>query len=112
MRIRKLGAGLARALWLVYNVASILGSLLILAVYVNTYDDYGLTERLRAIGGFTRWMMRVIFFPIGLPFGAMANGLFERIFGRERVTGALWRLHRLVDAFRRAPRSANCLVII
>jgi hypothetical protein len=34
-------------------------------------------------------MMRVIFFPIGLPFGAMANGLFERIFGRERVTNCL-----------------------
>jgi hypothetical protein len=105
-------AGPARASWLVCTVASILGSLLILAIYANTYDDYGLTERLRAIGGFPRWAMRIIFFPIGLPFGAMASGLFERIFGRERVTGALWRLHRLVDAFRRAPRSANCLVII
>ena len=79
-------AGLARALWLVYNVASILGSLLIVAIYVNTHDDYGLTERLRAIGGFTRWVMRIISFPIGLPFGAEANGLFERIFGCEEFT--------------------------
>jgi hypothetical protein len=79
-------AGLARALWRVYTVASILCSLLILAIYVNTYDDYGLTERLRAIGGFARWVMRIISFPIGLAFGAVANGLFERIFGCEEVT--------------------------
>jgi hypothetical protein len=79
-------AGPARALWLVYTVASILGSLLILAIYVNTYDDYGLTERLRAIGGLTRWAMRIISFPIGLPLGALANGLFERIFGCDALT--------------------------
>jgi hypothetical protein len=76
-------AGLARGLWLVYTAATILASLLILAIYVNAYDDHGLTERLRAVGGFTRRAARIISFPLGLPLGAMANPLFERIFGCE-----------------------------
>ncbi len=73
-------ASFAPNLWRVYTAATILGSLLSLAIYVNAYDDYGLTERLRAVGGFTRTAMHIISFPLGLPLGAMANPLFERIF--------------------------------
>lgn len=74
---------LARTLWLAYTVATILGSLVVLAIYVNAYDDNGRTEQLRAIGNFTRWAMRIISFPLGLPLGAATNWPFERTFACE-----------------------------
>ncbi len=72
---------LASRLWLVYAAATIFGSLLILAIYVNAYDNTGVTERLRATGAFTRTAMQVFSFPLGLPMGAGANLFLERRFG-------------------------------
>ncbi len=72
---------LASTLWLIYAIATILGSLVILAIYVNAYDNTGITERLRAIGAFTRTTMQVLSFPFGLPLGAAANPFLERNFG-------------------------------
>ncbi len=72
---------LADKAWLLYSAAAIGGALVVLAIYVNAYDDNGLTEKLRLLGGFTRRAMRVLSFPLGLPFGAVANGFLENAFG-------------------------------
>jgi hypothetical protein len=72
---------LASTLWLIYTAATILGSLVFLAIYVNVYDNTGVTERLRATGAFTRTAMRVLSFPLGFPLGAATNPLLERNFG-------------------------------
>ncbi len=67
--------------WLLFSAATITGSLVVLAIYVNAYDDNGLTERLGVLGGFTRRAMRALSFPLGLPFGAVANDFLEGAFG-------------------------------
>jgi hypothetical protein len=64
-----------------YTAAAILGSLLVLAIYVSAYDNTGVTERLRATGAFTRTTMQVLSFPLGLPLGAAADPFLERSFG-------------------------------
>ena len=61
---------LASRLWLIYTAAAIVGSLLVLAIYVSAYDNTGVTERLRATGAFTRTAMQVLSFPLGIPIGA------------------------------------------
>jgi len=68
---------LASRLWLIYTAATILGSLLVLAIYVSAYDNTGVTERLRATGAFTRTVMQVLSFPLG----AAADPFLERSFG-------------------------------
>lgn len=75
--------GLANTLWLIYTAAAIAGALLVLTIYVNAYDDNGLTERLRGLGAFVRRAMGVLSFPLGLPLGALANTPLERIFACE-----------------------------
>jgi hypothetical protein len=72
--------GFAHKAWLIFSAATILGSLTILAIYVKVYDDYGLTDRLRAVGGFTRQAMGIASFPLGLPIGAIADNPLEQIF--------------------------------
>jgi len=74
-------ARLASRLWLIYTTAAILGSLLVLAIYVSAYDNTGVTERLRATGAFTRTAMQVLSFPLGFPLGAAADPFLERSFG-------------------------------
>lgn len=71
----------ARTAWLIYTVIAIASALVVLAVYVNTYDDYDISERLRATGRFARTAMRVLSFPLGLPVGALANGPLESALG-------------------------------
>jgi hypothetical protein len=78
---RALRERLASKLWLIYTIAAILGSLAVLATYVNEYDNTGVTQRLRAAGAFTRMAMQVLSFPLGLPLGAAANPILERYFG-------------------------------
>jgi hypothetical protein len=72
---------LASRLWVIYTTAAILGSLLVLAIYVSAYDNTGVTERLRATGAFTRTAMQVLSFPLGFPLGAAADPFLERSFG-------------------------------
>jgi len=74
---------LASALWLVYAMATVAGSLLILAIYVNAYDNTGVTARLTATGDFARSAMQVLSFPLGFPVGAAANSFLVRSFGCE-----------------------------
>ena len=72
---------LASRLWIIYTTATILGSLVILAIYVSAYDNTGVTERLRAMGAFTRTAMQLLSFPLGFPLGAAAAPFLERNFG-------------------------------
>lgn len=72
----------ARKLWLAYALATILCSFAVLAIYVNTYDDYDISERLLAAGRFLRQAMTVLSFPLGLPF-AFADEPLQRAFGCE-----------------------------
>ena len=72
---------LASRLWLIYTAAAIVGSLVVLAIYVSAYDNTGVTERLRATGAFTRTAMQVLSFPLGFPLGAAADPFLERSFG-------------------------------
>lgn len=70
---RKPGAW-ARSLWLAYAVAAIAAALVLLAIYVNAYDDYDIGPRLRGLGRFTRRAMTILAFPLGLPAGFLAAG--------------------------------------
>ena len=78
-RPRPTGA-LARRLWLLYALASICAALVLLAVYVNTYDDYDVGDRLRALGGFTRRAMLALGFPLSLP-ASLLTGPLDAAFG-------------------------------
>jgi hypothetical protein len=71
----------ARLLWRIYSIVTIAGALTLLATYVNAYDDYDVSDRLRALGRFVRQGMRLLSFPLGLPTGALADGPLERAFG-------------------------------
>ena len=64
--------------WLVYAAGVVAGSLLALAIYVNAYDDYGVTAKLTATGSFTRAVMQALSFPLGFPIGALADPSLER----------------------------------
>jgi hypothetical protein len=70
-----------RAAWLAYAIATVALSIAVLAIYVNVYDDYDLSERLRATGRFVRQAMRAISFPLGAPIGALLNPPLEKSFG-------------------------------
>jgi hypothetical protein len=71
---------LALRAWFVYTAGVVVGSLLILAIYVKAYDDYGVTPRLAATGSFTRTVMQALSFPLGFPLGAFADPILERNF--------------------------------
>lgn len=77
---RKPGA-LARKIWLGYAIATIALALVALAIYVNAYDDYDVSERLRALGRLTRRAMLFLSFPLGSPVGFLADGPLETAFG-------------------------------
>ena len=70
-----------RVAWLVYAIAAIALSIAVLAIFVKVYDDYDLSERLRAAGRFARQAMRALSFPLGAPSGALLNPPLEKIFG-------------------------------
>ena len=56
----------ARA-WFAYTAGVLASALLVLAIYVNAYDDYGVTPKLTATGSFTREVMQALSFPLGFP---------------------------------------------
>jgi ethanolamine utilization microcompartment shell protein EutL len=70
-----------RVAWLAYALATVALSISVLAIYVNAYDDYDLSERLRATGRFARQAMRALSFPLGAPIGALLNPPLEKSFG-------------------------------
>jgi hypothetical protein len=76
---RKTG-GWARKIWLAYTLIAIAGALMLLAVYVNAYDDYDIGDRLRALGGFTRRAMLALGFPLSLP-ASLLTGPLDAAFG-------------------------------
>ncbi|MGJ0502948.1 MAG: hypothetical protein ACR65X_04235 [Methylocystis sp.] len=69
-----------RAAWVAYAIATVALSIAVLAIYVNAYDDYDLSERLRATGRFVRQAMRALSFPLGA-IGALLNSPLEKSFG-------------------------------
>jgi hypothetical protein len=70
-----------RVAWLAYAIATVALSIAVLAIYVNAYDDYDLSERLRATGRFARQAMRALSFPLGAPISALFNSPLEKSFG-------------------------------
>ena len=66
--------------WLTYAAGVVAGSLLVLAIFVKAYDDFGVTARLAATGNFTRTTMQALSFSLGFPIGALAEPLLERNF--------------------------------
>lgn len=72
---------LARKIWLVYVIAAVSATLVLLAIYVNAYDDYDVSDRLRGFGRFTRQGMALLSFPLGLPVGLLADQPLQRAFG-------------------------------
>jgi hypothetical protein len=72
---------LLRAAWLVYAMATVSLSIAVLAIYVTAYDDYDLSERLRATGRFTRQAMQALSFPLGAPVGWLLDPPLEKTFG-------------------------------
>ncbi len=75
------GAASARKIWLAYALVTIAGALVLLALYVNAYDDYDIGDRLRGLGRFTRRAMNIVTFPLGLPAGLIADGPLKGAFG-------------------------------
>ena len=74
---------LASRAWLAYTAGVVAGALLVLAIYINAYDDYGVTARLAATGSFTRAAMQALSFPLGFPIGAIADPILGRNFNCE-----------------------------
>jgi hypothetical protein len=72
---------LARNLWLAYAIASVVCALAVLAIYVNTYDDYDVSDRLRAAGAFLRRTMKVLSFPLGWLVDALTIDPLTRALG-------------------------------
>jgi hypothetical protein len=70
-----------RVAWLAYAIATIALSIAVLAIYVTAYDDYDLSERLRATGRFARQAMRAVSFPLGAPVGWLLDPPLEKSFG-------------------------------
>jgi hypothetical protein len=70
-----------RVAWRAYAIATVALSIAVLAIYVTSYDDYDLSERLRATGRFARQAMRAVSFPLGALIGALLNTPLEKSFG-------------------------------
>lgn len=70
----------ARIAWLLYAGATIVGALMVLAIYVNTYDDYDISDRLLATGAFARRTMSLLSFPLGGVASAVAGDALEKAF--------------------------------
>ena len=71
----------ARSLWLAYAILTVLCAFAVLAIYVNTYDDYDVSDRLRAAGVFLRRSMNVLSFPLGWLVGALTKAPLAAVFG-------------------------------
>ncbi len=74
-------SALARRLWLAYALTATTGALVLLAAYVNVYDDDDVSARLRALGRFSRRAMWLLSFPAGPAAAALAQAPLERAFG-------------------------------
>jgi hypothetical protein len=72
---------MARKVWLYYAIATIVAALALLAIYVNAYDDYDVSDRLRGVGRFARQGMLLLSFPLGPLSGFLADAPVERAFG-------------------------------
>jgi hypothetical protein len=72
---------LLRVAWLAYAIATVALSIAVLAIYVTAYDDYDLSERLRAAGRFSRQAMRALSFPLGTPVEWLLEPSLEKSFG-------------------------------
>jgi len=70
-----------RLAWLAYAIATVVLSIAVLAIYVTTYDDYDISERLRATGRFARQAMQALSFPLGAPIGWLLDPPLEKSFG-------------------------------
>ena len=70
-----------RLAWLAYAIVTVGLSIVVLAIYVTVYDDYDLSERLRATGQFTRQAMRALSFPSGAAIGWLLDPLLIKSFG-------------------------------
>jgi len=70
----------ARTAWLAYAAVAIIGALTVLTIYVNTYDDYDVSECLYAAGAFTRRAMSALSFPLGFLLSTVAGGPLEASF--------------------------------
>jgi len=70
-----------RFAWLAYAIAAVALSIAVLAIFVKAYDDYDLSDRVRATGRFARQAMRALSFPLGAPTGALLNPPLEKSFG-------------------------------
>jgi hypothetical protein len=74
-------AAFLRKIWLVYAGLATVAALVLLARYVNAYDDYDVGDRLRALGRFTRQGMGILTFPLGSLVGLVADAPLARAFG-------------------------------
>jgi hypothetical protein len=72
---------LLRVAWLAFAIATVALSIAVLAIYVTAYDDYDLSERLRATGRFLRQAMYALSFPLGAPVGWLLDPPLEKSFG-------------------------------
>lgn len=72
---------MARKIWLAYSIAAVAAALVLLAIYVNAYDDYDIGDRLRGVGRFARQVMALISAPLGPLAGLLADPPLERAFG-------------------------------
>ncbi|WP_442755022.1 hypothetical protein ACNHKD_18895 [Methylocystis sp. JAN1] len=72
---------MARKIWLFYAIATVAAGLVLLALYVNAYDDYDIGDRLRGVGRFARRAMTLLSFPLGPSVGLLADEPLERAFG-------------------------------
>ena len=89
-----------RVAWLAYAIATVSLSIAVLAIYVTAYDDYDLSERLRATGRFTRQAMRAVSFPLGAPTGWLLNPPLEKSFGCGDEN-ANQQIRQLLQGFRK-----------
>lgn len=72
---------MARKIWLAYSIATVVAALVLLAIYVNAYDDYDIGDRLRGVGRFARQAMALISAPLGPLAGFLSDAPLERAFG-------------------------------
>ncbi|WP_424361073.1 hypothetical protein [Methylocystis parvus] len=72
---------MTRKIWLAYSIVTVVAALVLLAIYVNAYDDYDVGDRLRGVGRFARHAMALISAPLGPLAGFFVDKPLERAFG-------------------------------
>ena len=73
-------------IWFAYTSIAAAVSLVVLTQYVNTYDDYDISPRLKDIGSVTLRTMNIASFPSGWIFGAILNAPIQRSFACDGIT--------------------------